>query len=51
MKVHEDFTSKKLTLVFDTGNKVELTKAEGIEFERWFIQKGDRLRDFKQPAT
>ena len=39
MEVHEDFTSKILTLVFDGGKNVNLTKEEGKEFERWFIEK------------
>jgi len=39
MKVHEDFTSKKLTLVFDSGKQVKLTREESKEFERWFLDK------------
>lgn len=39
MKVHEDFTSKRLTLVFDTSKRVELNKKESREFEKWYIDK------------
>lgn len=39
MKVHEDFTTGKLTLVFDTGEKVELSEKESDEFTNWFARK------------
>ena len=39
MEVHEDFTSKKLSLVFDSGKIIPFTREESIEFERWFLEK------------
>ncbi len=39
MQVHEDFTSHKLTLVFDTGKQVELTLLESKELEKWYLDK------------
>jgi len=42
MKVHTDFTTKKHTLVFETGlnsRRIELNKSESREFELWYEQK------------
>ena len=39
MLVHEDFTSHKLALVFDTGKQVKLDLQESIEFEKWYHDK------------
>ena len=39
MQVEEDFTSGKLTLAFEEGKRVDLTKAESKEFEKWFNEK------------
>jgi len=39
MKVHEDFSSKKLTLIFDEGRRLVLNKAESKEFEKWYLEK------------
>lgn len=39
MVVHEEFTSRKLTLVFDSGKQVKLTREESKEFEKWHIDK------------
>jgi len=39
MKVHEDFTSHELTLVFETGTKIELDQLESKEFEKWYLDK------------
>lgn len=41
MQVHEDFTSHKLTLVFDTGKNVALTLPESKELEKWYLEKAD----------
>lgn len=39
MQVYTDFTSGKHTLVFANGRRVELTKEESKEFEKWFEEK------------
>ena len=44
MEVHEDFTSHKFTLVFDTGKRVELTLPESKELTKWFLKKEEDRR-------
>jgi len=44
MQVHEDFTSHKLTLVFDTGKNVALTSPESKELEKWYLDKEKERR-------
>ena len=39
MEVHTDFTSGKHTLVFEEGNRFDLTKQESIEFDKWHEAK------------
>jgi len=39
MQVHEEFMTHKLTLIFETGKQVKLTKEESKELEKWFINK------------
>lgn len=39
MVVHTDFTSKKHTLCFDDDQRIELTKQQSREFEKWFEKK------------
>lgn len=43
MQVEQDFTSRKLTLSFESGKRVELNQMESKEFERWFEQKGKEV--------
>lgn len=33
MVIERDFTSRKITLVFETGERIELTKIETCEFD------------------
>jgi len=47
MKTHRDFTSGKLTLVFDSGKDVNLTKVESNEFEQWFLEKNKEIKRSK----
>lgn len=42
MQVHEDFTSHKLTLVFETGKNVALTLPESKELEKWYLDKKEK---------
>lgn len=44
MQVHEDFTSHKLTLVFETGKNVALTLPESEELEKWYQAKEKERR-------
>ncbi len=44
MLVHEDFTSHKFTLVFDTGKRVDLTRDESIEYEKWVLDREKQAR-------
>lgn len=44
MLVEEDFTSHIFTLAFDTGKRVELTREESIEYEKWVLEREKRAR-------
>jgi len=39
MQVETDFTSKKHTLKFKTGKKIDLTKEESNELNEWLNRK------------
>ena len=39
MVVQQDFTTKKLTLAFQSGKRIELDKMESREFQDWFERK------------
>ena len=44
MLVHEDFASHRFTLVFDTGKRVDLSREESIEYEKWVLEREKHAR-------
>ncbi len=42
MLIERDFTSKKVTLSFDTGNRIELTNEETEEFDTRILKLRDQ---------
>jgi len=39
MQVETDFTSKRHTLSFESGKRIDLTKEESNELDEWFYRK------------
>lgn len=41
MQVETDFTSKRHTLSFESGKRIDLTKKESDELDEWLYRKID----------
>jgi len=39
MQVETDFTTKRHSLIFDSGKRVDLTKKESDELDSWLYRK------------